>query len=493
LNRLVKGFALFVAIGCVVWIAVLWRWQATARDMSTGDIVAYLFLLPVTVFVVVLLGRWAWVGANERAARQAEARAAAPATAAAPAAGGDEAERHATVQVLAALVATAAGSSPSDLVGAARDGAPRPGLDPELRDDDGLPLLAARMADGDGRALEAESEALVAAVHAAHPEWADQVAFDTVWRALTILREPLLRAVDALGPWAPLLIPEVPPKADGRGERCVRVLLGWPATWTEHEQELGRTVAADWLAQQGANVLPGTQITISAQAVGGEELLLQADRLMQTLARARHDEPVIVAACHSTIGDAAVAALEGQGLLYHPQRRPKGQMPAEAAAALVLAGPTWPAAEDADGPLPHLHRPALLRRDKSIDAPGRVGPQTASAAIQSALGAGRMEAAAVAGLVGDADQHTERAAEFFQAAAETLPELDAGEDLCTIGHVTGAVGGVGALLVVACAVELARSGEKPCLALVVGDPHTRLALLALPGPPVPAVAPTAPA
>ena len=491
MNRLVKGIALFVAIACVVWIAVLWRWQATARDMSTGDIVAYLFVLPVTVFVLALLGRWAWVGANEGAARRAEAKAAAPDAAAAATAGVDEAERHATVQVLAAHVATAAGSSPSDLVGAARDGSPRPTLDPELRDDDGLPLLAARMSDGDGQALEAESEAVVAALHAARPEWADQVAADTVWRALAILREPLLRSVDALAPWAQLLLPEVPPKADGSSERCVRVLLGWPAMWTEHEQELGRAVAADWLARHGAGVLPGTPITISAKAVSGEELLLQADRLMQTLARARHEEPVIVAACHSTIGSAAVAQLEAQGLLYHPQRRPKGRMPAEAAAALVVAGPNWPVAEDADGPLPHLHRPALLRRDKSIDAPGRVGPQTASAAILSALGAGRLEAAAVAGLVGDADQHTERAAEFFQAAAETLPALDAGEDLCAIGHVTGSVGGVGALLVVACAVERARASEKPCLALTVSDPHARLALLVLPVAPLPAVAPPA--
>lgn len=491
MNRLVKGIALFVAIACVVWIAVLWRWQATARDMSTADIAVYLFALPVTVFALALLGRWAWVGANERAARQADAKAAGSAAAAKPAPGVDEAERHATVQVLAAHVATAAGSSPGELVTAARDGSPRPGLDPELRDDDGLPLLAARMADGDGRALEVESEALVEALHAARPEWADLEAADTVWRALAILRAPLLRAVDALAPWAPLLVPEVPPKADGGSERCVRVLLGWPAAWTEYEQELGRTVAADWLASQSAGVLPGARVTISAQAMSGEELLLQADRLMQTLARAGHEEPVIVAACHSTVGAAAIAELENQALLYHPQRRPKGRMPAEAAAVLVVAGPKWPAAEDADGPLPHLHRPALLRRDKSIDAPGRVGPQTASAAIQSALAAGHVEAAEVAGLVGDADQHTERAAEFFQAAAETLPELDASEDLCAIGHVTGSVGGVGALLVVACAVERARSGEKPCLALTVSDPHARLALLALPGPPMPAVAPTA--
>lgn len=493
MNRLFKGVALFVAISCVVWIAVLWRWQATARDMSTGDIVVYLGLLPVTVFVFALLARWAWRGAGERASRNAAAAAASPSTTATTTTGVDEGERHATVQVLAAYVATAAGSSPSELMTAARDGAPRPGLDGELRDDDGLPVLAARIADADGLQLEvaAESETLLATLHVARPEWADHAASETVWRALAILREPLARAVDSLAPWVALLVAESEPeaaKAETGNERCVRVLLGWPAGWSDFEQELGRVVAADWLARQGASVLPGARFAISAQVVGGEELLLQADRLMQTLARAQHDGPVIVAACHSAIGSAAVAELEREGLLYHSQKRPKGRMPAEAAAAIVVAGPKWPAAADADGPLPHLHRPALLRRDKSIDAPGRVGPQTAAAAIRSALAAGGIDATGVAGLVGDADQHTERSAEFFQAAAETLPELEAGEDLCAIGHVTGAVGGVGALLVVACAAERARASEQPCLALTVSDTHARLALVALPGAPPPAVA-----
>lgn len=493
MKRLFQGLALFVVIVSVIWVVVLWRWQVTSRDMSTRDIVVYLGLLPIAVFMLVLMGRWAWRGADERATRRAaEASASAPA-AATPAAGSDEAERHATVQLLAACLVTAAGSSASELVSAARDGTPRPGLDAELRDDDGLPILSARVADVDGlkTEVEADTEPHLALLRSQHPEWADHVISEHAWRALSSLRTPLASAVDVLAPWADALVAEdarqpaeVGRRVDTGSARCVRVLIGWPVGWNALEQELGRIVATEWLTRSGARALPGTLFALNAQAVGGEELLLQADGLMQTLARANRSEPVIVAACHSTVSAVAVAELEDAGVLHHAQKRPKGQFAAEAAAALVLAGANWPAAPDADQPPPHLHRPALLRRDKSIDALGKTGPQTAMQAIDSALGASRLDAAAVASLVGDADQHTERATEFYRAAADTLPHLDASDDIRAIGHVTGAVGGVGALLVVACAAEVARSAEQPCMALTVGDGHARLALVVLPSAPV---------
>ena len=36
---LLKGMALFVAVTCVVWVAVLWNWETSNRNMTTGDIV----------------------------------------------------------------------------------------------------------------------------------------------------------------------------------------------------------------------------------------------------------------------------------------------------------------------------------------------------------------------------------------------------------------------------------------------------------------------
>jgi hypothetical protein len=90
---------------------------------------------------------------------------------------------------------------------------------------------------------------------------------------------------------------------------------------------------------------------------------------------------------------------------------------------------------------------------------------------------------AVGALVCDADQHTARGAELYGGALALLPQLDGTEDLRLLASVTGSVGPVGALLVVACAAELARSADKPCLAVTVGDAQARLALLLRPAAP----------
>ena len=134
-----------------------------------------------------------------------------------------------------------------------------------------------------------------------------------------------------------------------------------------------------------------------------------------------------------------------------------------------------------------------MRRDKSVDAPGRVSSEMVSQAMTQALAAARLGADAVAALACDADQHSARGAELFGAALALLADLDSVEDMRLLGTVTGAVGAVSALLVVACAAERARAGEKPCLAATLGDAFARLALVALPSPPPPADASATPA
>lgn len=484
-----KGAALFVAIACGIWVAVLWRWQATAHDMNTRDIVVYLGLLPVTVFAFALLLRWAWRGAESRAA---DAPPAAATTAAAQAAGGaEDAERHVTLQLLAAPLACAAGTSAADLLSAARDGEPRPSLDKELRDDDGLPVVSARMAELDVAALQTLLEPCLAEVRKRRPEWANLDAGEPVRRALAALREPLARAVDALAPWAAEFEapaqtgPTRPAGPNAPTPRRVQVLLGWPADWNAFDQELGRELAPALIAA-GGGPIPASRFVFTAQIGCGEELLLQADRWQRTLAREQRREPLIVAACHSDIGAAAVEALERQALLFSGHKRPKGRIPGEAAAALVLAPADWPAGPDADAPPPHLHRPAVLRRDKSVDAPGRVSSDTTRQAVTLALAASRLAADGVAALACDADRHSARGAELYGASLSLLPQLDSSEDVRLLATVTGAVGAVGALLAVACAAERAKADGKPCLAATLGDPFARLALVALPGPPVPA-------
>ena len=83
-----KGAALFVAVACLVWVVVLWRWRVTQRETDVGDIVLYLAILPVVVFALVLASRWA---IGKSLARQ-DAKAAAIAAADASRAGGASAK-----------------------------------------------------------------------------------------------------------------------------------------------------------------------------------------------------------------------------------------------------------------------------------------------------------------------------------------------------------------------------------------------------------------
>jgi hypothetical protein len=156
-------------------------------------------------------------------------------------------------------------------------------------------------------------------------------------------------------------------------------------------------------------------------------------------------------------------------------------MPAESAAALLLAPHDWPAAPDASDPPVQLHPAVVLKRDKSIEAAGSVSSQTLVDALAGAIGLARLEPVGVAKLVCDADRHSQRGTELFGATLKVLPQLDAAEDLCLTAAVAGH-GNAGALMVVAGAAARAATEKKPCLGLALGDTHWRLAVVAVPPP-----------
>lgn len=481
MSSLFKGATLFVALTCSVWVAVLWRWEVTARDTNTRDIVVYLVALPLTAFALVLLLRWAWRGAEQR--REIAAAAAAGGSAAASAVAAAEvgnARRPGTVQLIAAPLVCAAGASAAELQAAAKDGAPRPTLDPELRYADGLPVFTARIASLDPSNLAPLLEPLMETASLRPADRAGIAPRAHVRRALAALQEPLLTAVQALAPWATPFAAE----KDRTSQHRIRVLIGLPADWTPFEQELGHAFAAAAVGAVDPSI-PAACFEVTTLAVSGEELLLHADRLLQTLAPEQRSDPLIVAACDSAIGEDSIDALERGNMLFSSSKRPRGRIPGEAAAALVLAGAEWPASPDTAQPLPHLHRPTLLRRDKSVDAPGRVGSGIALQAMTQAVATSGLPHEAIGSIACDADHHTARGVELSGGALDLLPHLDVGEDISLLGTVTGAVGAVSALLVVACAAERAKADGRSCLALTVGDPFARLALVVLPGRPAP--------
>lgn len=489
MSKFIAGALLFLLITALLWTSVLWHWESTRHNMSVSDIVIYLGLLPLACFGLLLALRWAWRGAGERQAAAAAARASAvPAgTAAAPDGAGEEARRHATTLLLGAWLRSAAGDAAADLMDAAKAGEPRPSLDAELRDDNGMPLMAARIADLDTAELEEAAVLLVAATAAPQPEWQGMQPAAHVLRALTALQPPLTDAVLALQSWGGRFAPTdpqapIPAGAARPPQRLVRMLVALPDTWQAFERGFAQ-LWIEQLVKEHSTEIPAQCFRIGTHTASGPELWLKADQLMQGLARESRDDAVLLAAAHSDLSDEAATALENAQRLFSAAARPKGVMPGEAATALLLALPGWPAPPHEERSPAHLHRPAVMRRDKSIEAAGKVSSELLLQACTQAFAASRLEAGDLKALVCDADQHTPRSTELFGTTLVLLPDLDPTEDMRVLGTVTGHTGAAGTLAVIAAAAEQARSLEAPCVALSLIDPFFRLAVVARPHAP----------
>lgn len=494
MNQLIKGVALFVAVTCFVWVAVLWRWDATSRAMSIDDILIYLGLLPLAIFGFALALRWAWRSAAARQAAATAAAVAAPAgqAPAAAAQGSEEAERHATVQLLAAHAVSACGSTLNEMLAAMKDGKPRPELDKLLRDPDGLPVICARIPDLSLDELTQALEPAIEAVRTRQPEFASLEFPVQAQRALAALAEPLNKALAALAPWHANLGVDAegkaPPQPVGKAVGVLRVLIGWPLEWTEFTQAVASEWARGLLVSGAATPIPAARVRLRARSVQGTELWLDAERLLHSMAREKREDVVLVAACHSDLDEDAIERLDQQQRLFSAQRRPKGVMPGEGAVTLLLAPTGWPDDPGADDRPVLVHRAAAMQRDKSVEDTGRITSATLAEVATQAVSASQVLAADMAALACDADQHTARGTELFGMTLQLLPQLDAVEDMRVAGTLTGHLGSVSVLLAVAGAAALARELDKPCLAVSVGDPKMRLALVAKTPPKKPAAA-----
>ena len=496
MKRFVNGLALMVAVTCLVWVAVLWRWQSTRRDMSVEDIALYMGLLPVFAIVLILMARWAWRGqVAQRAALAAGAQAHAANTATGDSAAqqpstSDAAQRHAVHAVWLAAVNCPAGASADELLAAAQANEPRPDLDKDLTDPDGQPLMCARVPDLPTDALAAELAPVIAQVRqrlsaADHASLYDEPD-DAVVRALTALQTPLDEARQALQPWSTLFQASDSQAAHELGE--VHVLIGLPAAWTPLEQQ----VTEDWirlsLTDPERSAVPASRFAWLRHHDGSEALWLQADQLLMQCRREQRRALVLLLGLHSDISEVAVQRLAARQALFQAGANPKGNMPGEAACALLLASADWPGLPpDADdpelAPLAWVHRPALARRDKSVDAGGKVLSTTLSQVIEQAQAASRLPTADIASLVCDGDQHTARSTELFGATLALLPDLDAVDDMRLTATVCAGPGAATPLAVIAAACAHTRALNKPVMALCLGDPFARLALVARPDQP----------
>lgn len=500
MSKVLKAVLLCVVVTALVWLVTLWHWQTAGRDVSGAEIAGQLFVLPLVLTAVLLLAVWGVSRLRESAAKplpvKPVARAAAvPGLADAPV---PVDERTLSVAVLQAAVHLPVEGTPDQALAQMQAGLVRPGLDPELQDVDGAPVFTARAAELDVDALRDSLPSEVG---------------DRVVRALALLKQPadqlLERVLEVARSWPtavdakprPSLIEPAPAPsmkahlsgmapvaspAAGRAARLPRLTLrlAVPAAWTEVEREH----AAAWLRMRAAALMAEDDVLSEVPPTSHVHALEQADALwalldQQTVQWSREAQPQwsVVLVADSALDAQEIERRQAVGELFTGAHQ-TGRIPGEGAAGLLLATPDWPGLAQ-QVPVPaRLQRPARLRRDKSADAVGRVGPAVLQDAMEQALRVCAALPADLVRVVADADHRASRTAELFEALQGVAPNLDPMLSVTRVGDACGDQGLASALVPVALAAGLAQQDDATgvTLAVHVQATHERLAVALLP-------------
>ncbi|AKJ28544.1 hypothetical protein [Caldimonas brevitalea] len=476
MHKSLKLVALMAAVTVAVWALTIWHWQRTQRMVTTSDLVLYLLVLPLLAVVALWAGRRALsrrAGTAVAVPAGAAAASASAAGAAAPTAAAQD--RPQPALVLASALTLSIATDAAGALAALAEAKTLPELDPQLRDDEGFPLLTARAADLDTAPVDAALQDLLPALVARQPQWQGLEPSPAFVRALALLEAPLQEVLEACA--AEWQAQQLPPDslAPGRGARLApAVALVWalPQHWSEPEQALARL----WLHRTlKAQPLPQDVWQVQVHAAGSAEaLFVHVEQQFAAWRREQRPGLLVALACDSSLDEARVQLLLREGALQ-TSRQPKGVVPGEAGAAVLLATPTWPVTQADPARVPRLQPVAIRRRDKSADAAGRIDGSTLAQAAETAMGSAALEPAQCGRVISDVDLRASRSSELADVMLQHLPDLDAGEQVVRLGLACGDLGVARGLCCLALAAESVRSEEQPVLVTTAMHPHDRAA------------------
>ncbi|RSZ56184.1 hypothetical protein HF313_21660 [Massilia atriviolacea] len=453
-----KRSLLVLLVFGLTWAGAILYWRDSSRAPDSGDLLLYLLVLPLTILLLLWLGVFliGMLAAAPAVAVAADAPPPAPPPPPAP---------LPPLGVLASALNLPFGASAAELGEALAEQKIRPALDKELVDDDGFPVMSARVEGADDPAVQDDMQA-----------WLPDNGFPALeyneeqWRALTlatgVVRELAghLLAHPALAKGATVPLP------------TLQLLMLWQAGW--HQDQRG--AAALWLARQVARCgWPREHIALDPELAGDPSVATPA-ALVQRLARQSADgKPVLalVVACASHIGEASVARWAGQNTLL-TAKQGQGRLPGEGAAALLLADPAQAALIDDKPPVQLLS--AEGQREASADSAKRADAAVLRVLAEQVLARAASPAAEVKLIVADTGNRSTRVMEAMSLAGGLLPELDGDDELLQVGSASGTCGAVPFVAALAVAAQQAAKLNAPVLCLSNEDPFRRCAALVRP-------------
>jgi hypothetical protein len=436
--------------------AIAW-WQSAGSEPGASDLALMLLALPCGLLLVFKLGK-----------KLVLARPAAPVAAAAGVAGSSSAPvaaapSAAPLAILAAALRSPHGASPEELGAAIAENKARPDLDPELVDDKGFPITAARRDDAADAALQEEISDWLAA-----NSMPDTHFSDVQRRALT-LGTAVVR--DLAGYAASELLPM------GGQPPTLRLIPILPAGWTTEQQSSANAWFKQVTAQCG---WPPASVTCAdvPGATGSAPSALHNQFVFRASSGSRF--AALVIACESNIDQENVDRWESDGVLFTPARS-QGLIPGEGAAGLLLMD--LDSIKSQRGSVYALLDPFVeTRRDVSIDENKRTDMKPLAGLVERACKQAAIEIEDVGMIVADTGERANRTLELMGLASAALPQLESSSDVACVGASSGTCGAVPYLTALALAQHHAIRREAPVLCMSNEDARHCCVTLVRPTP-----------
>ncbi len=439
----------------VCWAIVIWYWNATNHNPATGDLAMALFLLPLTL----LLGFWG--GSRFVAARSSELPSAglSKPAAASPAA---QAAAAPVVAVMATALRSPYGASVDELAGAIADNEARADLDKELVDDNGFPVMTARVDDADDDMLQDEIAEWLASQGMPAMHFTEEQ-----WRALIL-------ATGVTAELASLAAADCMP-SEGQSP-MLQLKLMLPHDWTAEVRRAAMTWLRHTVAQYG-----WPDAAIATQEPEQMHLTSSTGMLAQLLPSPSADSKPLVAivvACASLVGQESVDRLAAKSALFNSSKG-SGHIPGEGACGLLLTDLRQ--AESINGAdivlLGPIHE---RRRDSSADDTRRADSTLLLEMTEQLCKASAIEPGQIGMIVADTAHRPNRVLELMGLAAPAIPQIDASDDVVRVGLGSGSCGAVPFLTALALASHYARERSAPVLCVSNEDPYLRSATVVRP-------------
>jgi hypothetical protein len=462
----------------VIWLGVIIWWQVTHRIPTGTDIALYLFGLPIAV----VLGYWALknslnaiklAASNPSTGEQQNSNSEGK-----PLVSNEFSakERSYSLQLIASSVIVGHGNTTAEVITAIQEGK-RPELDKELVDGDGFPVFAGRVADIalDKFADEFDPPPAIAE----HPldQWPE-----TIIRSLLMLRKVVEELTNKASTHADAQQGDKTLELSSNSSKnaslsfALRVTLVLPDTWPLEIRNWAATwfkVYLDVRKAWEAGPILVNQIGAQSSTVA----LALIDQLNISVNRDELKDLCIVASCDSFISQFIVDAWSDEGRLFLAKQQ-SGLVPGEGAAGVLLTSIKSANGFEIDTPI-EIRRLASGRRDKAIDASGKISTTLIEQLTEHALMVSNVEPAKVAALVSDVDLHPRRLLELT-AVTRKLETIEPTTDSIALNASCGQLGIASGLICLALGHQLAQDKSDTVLLLCTSDAHDRAALAILP-------------